>query len=166
MLSSPPDFPISWSHCFASCDNMSSIHGDTWELKGRRLCSNTMWTCIFPCLSSKTWLRGDADIRCDNAPQLLVKSTQGKEAFITHVKHSLLHCADISFCSRVNTEILAGIQFRSAVIRMCSSCETPYFNTAVALAPLWPSALWRRTCRLAEIWGSASSLTYSLTWCH
>lgn len=134
MLSSLPDFPISWSHCFASCDNMSSIHGDTWERKGRRLCA--MWACIFPCLNSKTWLRGDADVQGDNAPPLLVKSTRGKEAFIARVKHSLPRCTDISFCSRANTELLAGIQFRSAVIRTCSSGETPYFNTAVALAPL------------------------------
>lgn len=33
MLSSLPDFPISWSLCLASCDNMNSIHEDTWELR-------------------------------------------------------------------------------------------------------------------------------------
>lgn len=59
----------------------------------------------------------------------MVKSTQGKEAFITHVKHSALHCTDIEFYSRANTEILAGIQFRSAVIRLCSSCETRIFQS-------------------------------------
>lgn len=33
MLSSPPDFPISWSLGLASSDNMNSIHEDTWELR-------------------------------------------------------------------------------------------------------------------------------------